>query len=65
MTVLFQRRGFKDLNPIEKKLVEAESVNDVMRLLKIRRNKTLDRLKLEHGYTDKKLKEDLGDDVLG
>jgi len=64
MTIMFKRKGFKDLNPIEKKLVEVESVNDVLQLLKKRRDITASKLKLEHGYTDKKLKEDLGNDVL-
>jgi len=64
MSFPFKRSGFKDLNPIEKKLLEAESVNDVMRLLKRRRNDTTTKLKLEHGYNDKRLKEDLGDDIL-
>lgn len=64
MTIMFKRDGFKDLNIIEKKLVEAESLNDVLQMLKKRRDITTANLKLEHSYTDTKLKEDLGDDIL-
>jgi len=64
MPTMFKRKGFKDLNPIDKKLVEAESLNDILQLFKARRDKTTSKLKQEHGYTDTKLKEDLGDNIL-
>jgi len=64
MSAGFRRNNFEDLNPIEKKLLEIDTTNDIIKLFKVRKLDTIAKIKLEHGYTDAKLREDLGNNIL-
>jgi len=64
MSVRLTRSGFRGLNIIEQRLLDVESTNDILKLLSARKADILSKLRIEHGYSDAQLKEDLGNDIL-
>ena len=64
MPAISKKQRVDNLNIIDKRLEVVSGVDDLMILYGSYKKKIIDELKIENGYTDTKIKQDLGTKIL-